>query len=243
MVLPALFRLVRCIVTATAKTGRVGPDTARLRFFFPLSELVDNEVLRCWAKEFKEKHPELNMDPGVIHPIQLIFTARPIFEGCSDPVPPEGRVAILEGSAKYYGYSFARYQPPEPIKSNGYHIPIKKVMCHDLPEEAWEMTARDAGKGVCPIDTSRKAQKIIKHCVFEALEGCPKPGGKSRHDTFRDAGWALACLVSEGELTQEVAEKAYWKAAEGINNSDKAWTAAKIAEQLKGAFDRVGRRG
>src|SRR5215469_10619829 len=52
--LPPLFRLVRCIVTATAKTGRVGPDIARLRFFFPLPQLVDNEVLLCWAKEFKE---------------------------------------------------------------------------------------------------------------------------------------------------------------------------------------------
>jgi hypothetical protein len=240
--LPMLFRQVRCIVVATAKTGRAGPDIARLRFFFPLPYLVANDVLAQWATDLKQHHPELELDPSVMLPSQINFTARPIFEGCSDPVSPECRVAILGGPAGYYAFPFEQVHVPEPPKSNGHHIPIRKIECHDCPEELLELTARDAGC-VPPLpETSRKAKMVIKKHVFEALEGCPKPGGKSRHRTFRGAAWTLACLVSEGEITEELAKKAYWAAANGINNSDGLWTARRIAEQLKGAFARVGRR-
>jgi hypothetical protein len=45
---PPYFLGIRCIVSATAKTGRVGAGIARLRMWFLISEPADNDVLYNW---------------------------------------------------------------------------------------------------------------------------------------------------------------------------------------------------
>jgi hypothetical protein len=93
--LPSYFRGVRCVAAATASTGRKGPCIARLRLFFVLNEAAENEVLRLWITGLSEKF--IAIDPSVMLSHQPIYTARPIFYDCADPVPVWSRVRLLEG--------------------------------------------------------------------------------------------------------------------------------------------------
>jgi hypothetical protein len=83
--LPAPFRGVRCIASATASTGRKGLCTARMRLFFELTEAAENEALQYWVEGLSKHFPAI--DPSVLRPQQPIYTARPIFYRCADPVP------------------------------------------------------------------------------------------------------------------------------------------------------------
>lgn len=84
--LPSYFRGVRCIAAATASTGRKGPSIARLRLFFVLSRPEDNDALYYWAEDLSIARPGLRLDPTVMRAMQPIYTARPIFDGCSDGI-------------------------------------------------------------------------------------------------------------------------------------------------------------
>jgi hypothetical protein len=95
-----MFQKVRCVATATASTGRKGATIARLRSFFKLSEAADNDALLLWIKALWRQRPDLDLDPRVMLANQIIFTGRPIFDGCTDPVPVDCRVAVLDGCAE-----------------------------------------------------------------------------------------------------------------------------------------------
>jgi hypothetical protein len=238
--LPPMFRGIRCVASATSSTGRVGLPSARLRLFFILTEAVDNDLLYAWI-EHLNKHGCAFLDPSVMQAQQPIYTARPVFVRCDDPIPKWGRVRVLDGYEDTIAPELPRARRPKKE-----FAPLLKVVGGDMPEWMVPLAVRDAGCGVHPIDTTDKAWSAIRR-IFEMLDGCgvePKVGDRGRHKTLYKAGWELACLVAEGELTEAVARDAYWKAADGIINSDGKYDTAAIQQQLDNAFTNVstGRR-
>jgi hypothetical protein len=230
--LPSYFRGVRCVAAATASTGRMGPDVARLRLFFLLPRPAENFALYNWADTLSRSRPDLRLDPSVMQAMQPIYTARPIFRGISDPVPVWGRVRLLDGFAEHVSLDLPCVRVRK-AKARTTHA--VQIVPGGVPDWMVVEAEADAGLGVAPIDTSAKARNTIRR-VFEMLDGCPKPGGQGRHKTLTRAGWELACLVIEGELPEALAREAYLAAAEGIYNADKKYDTAAIKRRLDDAF-------
>jgi hypothetical protein len=202
--------------------------------FFVLPEAADNEVLVQWADELSQRAPRLRLDPSVMLANQAIYTARPVWEGCSDPVPSWCRVAVLDGvvdtvalDLPKMGKAKARNRVSAPTTVGG-----------DIPAELLDMTARDAGRGVVMFDTSDKAWKAVRR-AFVALHGCST--GR-RHRTLNKVAYELARLAYEGEITGALAREAYFRAAAEIDNSDGEYDAASIERRINDAFTDVGRR-
>jgi hypothetical protein len=194
--LPTYFRGVRCIAAATSGTGRKGKVTARLRLFFVLSEAADNEALRLWVTGLSEKYKWI--DDRVMLAMQPIYTARPIFRGCVDPVPEWGRVRMLDGVEDVLTLDLPKLRRPKRYEER---LPVLLAVptLGDFPEGMLEATEGDAGLGVHPVEeVSDKAWQSIRY-IFEELDGCPK-NGKGRHVTLNSAAWQLARLVAECEL-------------------------------------------
>jgi hypothetical protein len=185
-----------------------------MRLFFLLPCLVDNDTLYGWADALSRSRPDLKLDPSVFRAMQPIYTARPIFRGMTDPVPEWSRVRLLDGCEDYVTLELPRIHKAKKREAWSEHVIFGPPrICTEMSDEMIEATEADAGLGVAELDTSDKAWRAIKH-IFELLEGCPKAGGQGRHLTLTKAGWELACLVAEGELTETLAREAYWKAAE-----------------------------
>lgn len=236
--LPPYFRGVRGIAAATASTGRKGPTTARLRLFFVTKEAADNEALRLWTVGLSEKFTAI--DPSVMRVMQPIYTARPIFRGCSDPVPVWSRVRLLEGFEDEVALELPRGFRAKKYKGEKYQPPTVHV-CNDMPEWMVPQSQVDEGCGVHPAeDISAKAFDAIR-AIFVALDGCPK-NGKGRHEVLNTGAWWLARLVAECELPRKKARRAFFKAARGINNRDGKYDAMLIARHFKDAFADIGRR-
>jgi hypothetical protein len=235
--LPSYFRGIRCVAAATASTGRKGLCTARLRLFFALTEAADNEALRLWAIGLSEKFPAI--DPTVFRAMQPIYTARPIFWDCTDPVPEWGRVWVLDGYEDAVELELPKIKSIR-ARARANSLPDSITCSDDMPDEWLELTAAYEGRGIHPIeDISDKAWIAIRS-IFNSLDGCPK-NGKGRHETLNRVAWWLARLVAECELTEAKARDAYFKAAEGINNSDGKYDAALIERHLDDAFADIGR--
>jgi hypothetical protein len=222
--LPQIFHQVRCVASVTAKTGLRGPNIARLRLFFQISEHVDNELLSMWITAFANEHPELGIDPSVMDPEHIIYTARPTFKGCTDPVPPECRVAILDGPAgqipaDWFGFRLKPTREPKPKVD----IPTPQTVSEDAPD--WIPEA-DTGCGVVPMWLNQKAADAIK-IIHTALNGCPpavpqiSPKGNGRHFTLNSAAYWMMKLVAEGELSEKEAADAYFSAASQIKMDNK----------------------
>jgi hypothetical protein len=194
--LPSYFRGVRCIASATASTGRKGLCTARMRLFFELTEAADNDALSAWLEDLNKRIPAI--DPSVLRPQQPIYTARPIFYRCDDPVPRWGRIRVLDGYEDTLTVELPRIRKPKKPTPQSYSL-TKIVGEYSLA--LLEATEGDVGLGVHPIETTAKAWAAIRH-VFEMLNGCPKPGGGGRHATLTKSAWQLVRLVAEGELSK-----------------------------------------
>ena len=95
-VLPPEFHGIAAAATATSSSGLKGDTLARLRLFFALDRPLSLDVLRLWARGARAAG--LPVDPAVIQAGQPIYTARPLFRGIADPVPPRLRAFGLEGS-------------------------------------------------------------------------------------------------------------------------------------------------
>jgi hypothetical protein len=231
--LPSYLRGIRCVAAATSSTGLTGAWHARLRLFFLLKQAIDNHALYYWADALSRTHQDLKLDPSVMEAQQPIYTARPIFEGCCDPVPKWSRVRILDGYDDYVDLDIQNHS--HKARKRDTERPALIQVCEDMPDWMSELAIEDAGKGVHVLETSSKAWTAIKR-AFDTLKGCPKPGGQGRHKTLTKAAWELACLVAEGELPKRLAIKAYLEAAKGINNSDGHYSSDAIKRRLRDAF-------
>jgi hypothetical protein len=231
--LPSYFRGVRCVASATSKTGKY-PDKARLRLFFLTAEAASNEALCGWAEGLARGYPGLNIDPSVMQAHQIIYTRRPHFSGMAEPVPKWGRVRLLDGADDYLKLDVPRVTTTKHRKRPKLPQPV----CGDIPEEMLDMLDKTAGEGVCPIDTSDKAWAAIRR-VFERLDKCPKGHG-GRHVNLRNSAYELVCLATEGELSWDTARDAYFAAAENIWNGDKKYDDKAIQQRWDGAVSKVG---
>jgi hypothetical protein len=208
--LPPYFRGIRCIASSTAGTGRVGAAIARLRMWFLISEPADNDVLYNWMYALWDAQPDLRLDPSVMEVQQPIYTARPIFDCCPDPIPVWDRVRLLDGYEDYV----ALENLPKVHKAKK-HEPSPEIICNGMPEWMLDISGSDTGRGVHTVDTSNKAWDAIR-TIFAALKECPPAKviisrkGDGRHATLNAAAFWLAKLVSEGELSRTIAEKAYF---------------------------------
>jgi hypothetical protein len=239
--LPPEFRGVRCIAAATASTGRKGPGIARLRLFFVLSRPEENDALYSWADNLSIARPDLRLDPTVMRAMQPIYTARPIFDGCSDPVPAWGRVRLLDGYTDEVELEVPRVRERKRREPKPATWPVLTV-CSDMPAWMVPLAERDAGLGVHPeeVEPSLRAWDAIKR-AFSDLDGCPKGTDGGRHKTLTKVAWELANLVAEGELPEKLAREAYWEAAKGIKNGDGKYDAANLERRIDDAFRDVGR--
>jgi hypothetical protein len=236
--MPPYFRGIRCVASVSASTGRRGPTTFRGRMFFGLTRCHAHEALLMWSEQFSRDHLELKLDPSVMRAAQPIYTARPEFRGCTDPVPEWGRVRIIDGYQDQL-----RLDIPRAYKRELRSVPTVHV-CDDLPAELMDLTEADAGLGVHPIEEAKeissRAWTAIKR-IFEMLDGCPKHG-VGRHESLNRAAWELVRLVDEGELPKAKAREAFLKAAEGINNWDDKYDDVVIQRHIDDAFEDCGRR-
>jgi hypothetical protein len=231
-ILPAQFRGVRCVASASAGTGRKGLSTAHMRMFFVLKEAVENDVLQFWLDGLSERHTFI--DPAVMRAQQPIYTARPIFYGCDNPVPDWGRVKLLDGYEDELGFEPPRRQVKKVQASLSMPGDLRPPST-DLSQEYLDLTEQYAGRGVVPVEEiSDRAWAAIKQ-VFDLFDGAPK-NGKGRHETLNAGAWRLARLVAESELPEATAREAYWEASKGINNEDGKYDAALIQRHLDDAF-------
>jgi hypothetical protein len=197
--LPACFRGVGCVAVATSKTGKY-PDTAWLRLFFLTAEAADNQRLHAYVENLWREYPGLRIDPSVMQAHQIIYTGRPVFDGCGDPVPRWGRVRMLDGADDYLKLDVPKGARTRQRK----RTELPKIICTDIPEHMLEGFARDASLGVEELDTSHRAWLAIRR-IFAKLDGCPKGNDGGRYKNLRNSAWELACLVADCELTEEVA--------------------------------------
>ena len=68
-----------------ARLGEAPPDALRLHLWFWLDRAVPDEDLRRWANTRKAEG--LPVDAALFNPVQPHYTARPLFDGLSDPLP------------------------------------------------------------------------------------------------------------------------------------------------------------
>jgi hypothetical protein len=232
--LPPYFRGVAAVAVVTASTGR-RPGFACLRLFFVLREAADNDALHLWNTKLSETHTWL--DPAVMRACQPIYTARPIFDGCTDPVPGWGRVRLLEGVEETLTLELSKQRK---VKRAEGQTPLRPTI-GDVPGWLLDAMETDAELGVHPVEEiSDKAWQGLRK-LFHDLDGCPKHG-KGRHETLNAGAWMLARLVAECELPEAKARAAFFKAAEGMNNSDNKYSDELIQRHLDDAFIDVGMR-
>jgi hypothetical protein len=235
-ILPAQFRGVRCVASASAGTGRKGLSTAHMRMFFVLKEAVDNESLNLWITGLSEKYTFI--DPSVMRAMQPIYTARPLFIGCDDPMPDWGRVRLLDGYEDELVPELPRGMKKKIVATVDNGLPDIRPPSQGISQEYWDLTEQYAERGVVPVEEiSDRAWSAIKE-VFNLFDGAPK-NGRGRHETLNAGAWRLARLVAECELPEDKARVAYLKAAEGINNGDGKYDAALIQRHLDDAFSDV----
>jgi hypothetical protein len=241
--LPSYFRGVRCVAVATASTGRIGPNLARLRLFFVLTRPADNDALYYWAEGLSIARPDLRLDPTVLRAMQPIYTARPIFRGMTDPVPAWGRVTILDGYTDEVELELPR------VRERKKKPKAWSVICNDMPEWMVSLAEGDTGLGVHPEEAapengSERAWLAIRR-IFNMLDGCgiaPKINLQGRHKTLTKAAWELANLVREGELSEQLAREAFLEAVKGIYNGDEKYSADNLECRINDAFRDVGGR-
>jgi hypothetical protein len=224
--LPSAFRGVQAVAAATSSTGRKGPGVARLRLFFGLAEAADNDALWRWCDGLSQSAPALCLDPSVMLAMQPIYTARPVFDGCTDPVPPWARVAVLDGVEEAVALDV-----PKAARHRARTAP-SLVVQGDVPEWLAEMAAADTGRGVVVVDTSSKGWAGVRR-AFTLLDCC---GQGRRHMVLNKVAWELAHLSAEGEIEPGLAREAFIEAASNINNSDGKYDAALVQRHIDDAF-------
>lgn len=97
--LPLELQDVSCVVQLSAGYGlwdyRPGQRMLKARLWFLNDEAMTGAELRRWFKAHNKRGNHALMDAAVATPSQPIYTAAPLFEGMTDPVPV--RLALLLG--------------------------------------------------------------------------------------------------------------------------------------------------
>ena len=108
--MPPEFQDAKCVVTATASTGRRGTDKLHARLYFRHPYSLSFKDYKTYTRGVTEKE-EIELDASVCLPGQVIYTARPVFEGLKDPVPPEDWAFVLDGLNDEVPLDLKKYAP------------------------------------------------------------------------------------------------------------------------------------
>jgi hypothetical protein len=109
VLMPLEFQNTKCVVTASAGTGRKGDAVTRMRLYFLHPLGCDNPTLKTYAKGVAAKM-KLPVVPCVFLPGQPIYTARPLFEdGLVDPVPEADWAFVLDGARERVELELSKY--------------------------------------------------------------------------------------------------------------------------------------
>jgi hypothetical protein len=235
---PPYFRGIRCVATSTARTG-IESNIARIRLYFLLSQPLDIDAILAWLSTFKGKRPDLCIDPSVMDPNHITYTARPTFVGWSDPVPEWGRVRILDGYEDFVTLDMTNVQPRKRNHSRqSFHR-----LSTPIPEELLLLTENDAGLGVGELhyELTEKGRNAI-HRAFDVLDGCPKGNDRGRHQEMLETAWELASLYFEQEITKKFAMQTFFAAAKNIKHdcNGRTYTIFDVKDLLRSAFDKLG---
>jgi hypothetical protein len=190
--LPAAFRGADCIAQATAGHG-IKPDL-RLRLWLLLSRPTSGGELKRWLKGAPA-------DPSIFGAAQIIYTAAPIFEGCTDHLP--NRLARIPGATAVQVPSRAELAQPAPREFK----PLPKSTDDNASAYAWaalrNAAARVAGAAInnrhptCLrqtrslarlVDAGLLAASDVETAMAEALY----QAGKTRAEGAAIAAWGLA---------------------------------------------------
>ncbi len=197
--LPAAFRGAACLAQATAGHGRK-PDL-RLRLWFWLSRPTSGGELKRWLKGAPA-------DPSVFGAAQIIYTAAPIFDGCTDHLP--NRLVRLPGAAAVQVPSEWELAPPRVSEPRA----LPKPSDEGASRYAWaalrNAAARVAGAAInnrhptCLHQTRSLARLVdagllTASDVKEAMAAALYQAGKTREEGIAIAAWGLA-HPSAGEL-------------------------------------------
>jgi hypothetical protein len=108
--LPEEFRDARMVAAPTAGTGRKGDSIARLRLFVALDRPHALAAMKAWANGAPVAL-ELPIDSSVIQVGQPVYTARPVFDGVTDPVPRGLHALVLDGDRDVVRLAVDRFAP------------------------------------------------------------------------------------------------------------------------------------
>lgn len=190
--LPAAFHNADCIAQLTAGHG-IKPDL-RLRLWFWLSRPTSGGELKRWLRGAPA-------DPSIFAAAQIIYTAAPIFEGCTDHLP--NRLARIPGAAAVQVPSSEQLAQPVPREFK----PLPKPADENASRYAWaalrNAAARVAG---APINSrhptclrqTRSLARMVDAGLLAASDVQAAMGeaichaGKTREEGIAIAAWALA---------------------------------------------------
>jgi hypothetical protein len=197
--MPQEFRDAKCVVTASAGTGRKGAAITRMRLYFLHPLATDNPTLKTYAKGVAAKK-KLPIDPCVLQPGQPIYTARPLFEeGLKDPVPEADWAFVLDGSRERVELELGKYVPAgkkveayiaraENISGGDWRDLADRIVGHsadgligDIPGTFHEPLMKVIG---CAVHVTANDDEIIEFL----LQLIAKRGGTERQATY-DEEW------------------------------------------------------
>ena len=218
--LPAPFQMARAVVQLSSSAGlKIG---ARAHLWFLLDRpLVRDELDRLLGGVD-------GLDPSTLRPVQIHYTAAPIFDGVDDPCI-WGRIAILPGYAEVRVPALAP-EPARRARTPGGLSPAGARAC-SVP-----------GRGI--RSSAPQARRYMLACI-RALAGAPF--GQGRDTCMRVAlrlyGLAQAGLLDPADVTARL--KGTMVQAQGWSPDEvtRGRTLADVNRQLQWAWDHAEPRG
>ena len=209
--LPEGFRTASCVMRLSASCGVDGWSEASFHLWFWLSRPVCDKSIGEWAKS-------AGMDASFYSPVQHHYTASPVFDGISDPVPE--RLFVIDGRAEAI--------PPE----DWLDLPS---WCERESQRADELLAKRPN----PVDidnpnTEDRQRRWCHRALENACAEIQESGRGSRHNTAFSAAIAIGGLVATGSLDMTTAEDALVRAIQSVVPQDRhAKEAAAVREGIE----------
>lgn len=179
-ILPPAFHDAACVYSWTSSAGVKGWDQLRLRVWFWGDRPICDESLREYFKGFK------GVDTKVFNPVQVHYTAAPVFEGIPDPLAGF-RFGRLDGSAVV--------EFPEQLQAQREHDERKAI----------ESAQRELDKPVVEVISldDVRTQTSLQGEIEQACATIRRSSGLGRHPAVEKAVYRIIGLVKAGYLTTD----------------------------------------
>jgi hypothetical protein len=191
--LPEAFHNTAAIVSATASHGiKLG---IRVRLWHWLNRAITGAEIARWLGHID------GLDASIFRPAQIIYTAAPVFESGTDPLP--ARTVLIPGEPRVAVPSAATLAPPTPCPA----APMPKA--GDVRASTYASTAlRNAATRIAMAGVGNRHQALIREArslarfteagllpastVRETLERAAQAAGKPEGEASAIAAWAMS---------------------------------------------------